>query len=104
MTLDIAAYTAGVTQTSRSIRVVTLAVLSVMVAGVLLATRWAVVSDAGVASAVAVVVWGYTLLSAVPLVVVMRRLDRGATGAEVDSSQGTGATVYPFPTFHAKVS
>jgi hypothetical protein len=104
MTLDIAADTAGATQTSRSIRVVTLAVLSAMVAGVLLATRWAVVSDAGVASAVAVVVWGYTLLSAVPLVVVMRRLDHGVTGVDVEPSQGTGATIYPFPTLHAKVS
>ncbi len=104
MSLDIAADAAGVTQASRSIRAVTLTVLSVMVAGVLLATRWAVVSDASVASAVAVVVWGYTLLSAVPLVVVMRRLDRGITGVDVEPSQGTGATIYPFPTFHAKVS
>ena len=104
MSLGIAAAAADVTQTSRSIRSVTLAVLSVMVAGVLLATRWAMVSDTTLASAVAVVVGGYTLLSAVPLVVVMRRLDRGATGVEVEPFQGNGAIIYPFPTFHAKVS
>ncbi len=104
MSLDIAADAADVTQTSRSICAVTLAVLSVMVAGVLLATRWALVSDTSAATAVAAAVWGYTLLSAVPLVVVMRRLDRGVTGVGVEPSQGTGATIYPFPTLHAKVS
>lgn len=104
MSLDIAADAADVTQTSRSIRAVTLAVLSVMVAGVLLATRWAMVSDTTVASAVAVLVWAYTLLSGVLLVVVMRRLDRGVTGVQADLSQGSGAIIYPFPTLHAKVS
>lgn len=104
MSLDIAAAAADVTQTSRSIRSVTLAVLSVMVAGALLATRWAMVSDSTVAAGVAVVVSGYALLSGVLLVVVMRRLDRGVTGVEVDLSQGAGAIIYPFPTVHAKVS
>ena len=104
MSLDIAADAADATQTSRSIRVVTFAVLSVMVAGVLLATRWAAASDTGLATAVAVALWGYTLFSAVALVVVMRRLDRGVTGVDVEPSQGIGATIYPFPTFHAKVS
>jgi hypothetical protein len=104
MSLGIAAHAADVTHTSRSIRAVTLTVLSVMAAGVLLATRWAMVSDGTVASAVAVAVWGYTLLSAVPLVVVMRRLDHGVTGVDVEPSQGAGATIYPFPTLHAKVS
>jgi len=104
MSLDAAAADpAAVTHTSRSIRVVTLAVLSVMVAGLLLATRWAWVSDNPLATAVAVVVGCYTVLAAIPLVVVMRRLDRGLTGLEVEP-QGTGATVYPFPTMHAKVS
>ena len=94
---------AAVTHASRSVRLVTAAVVSVMVAGLLLATRWASVSDSTLASAVAVVVWCYTLLAAIPLVIVMRHLDRGVTGVEAEP-HGPGATVYPFPTMHAKVS
>jgi hypothetical protein len=104
MNLDAApAEAVAVTHTSRSIRLVTAAVVSVLVAGLMLATRWASVSDSALATAVAVVVWAYTVLAAIPLVVVMRRLDRGVNGLEVEP-QGTGATVYPFPTMHAKVS
>jgi len=94
---------AAVTHVSRSVWLVTAAVGSVMVAGLLLATRWALVSDSTLASAVAVVVWCYTTLAAIPLVVVMRRLDRGVTGVAAEPL-GSGATVYPFPTMHAKVS
>ncbi len=94
---------AAVTHASRSIRLVAAAVLSVMVAGVLLATRWALVSDSTLASAVAVVVWCYALLAAVPLVIVMWRLYRAISGVEAEP-QHAGATVYPFPTMHAKVS
>ena len=104
MSLDAAsADAAEAKHTSRSIRVVTIAVLSVMVAGLLLATRWAWVSDNPLATAVAVVVGCYSVLAAIPLVVVMRRLDGGVIGLEVEP-QGTGATIYPFPTMHAKVS
>ncbi|MGH3348801.1 MAG: hypothetical protein ACRDO4_17620 [Nocardioides sp.] len=104
MSLDAtSAAAADVTHTSRSIRLVTAAVVSVMVAGLLLATRWAWVSDSTLATAVAVVVWCYTVLAAIPLVVVMRRLDRGVTGVEAESHP-SGATVHPFPTMHAKVS
>jgi hypothetical protein len=94
---------AAATHTSRSIRVVTVAVLSMMAAGLVLAIRWAWASDNPLATAVAVVVGCYTVLAAIPLVVVMRRLDRGVTGSEVEP-QGTGATIYRFPTMHAKVS
>ncbi len=104
MSLDAAsAEAAALTHTSRSIRLVAAAVMSVMVAGLLLATRWAWVSDSPLATAVAVLVWCYSMLAAIPLVVVMRRLDRGVTGAEAER-HGAGATVYPFPTMHAKVS
>ena len=95
MSLDAAsAEAAAVTHASRSIR---------LVAGLLLATRWAMVSDSALASAVAIIAWCYTLLAAVPLAIVMWRLDRGVTGVETEP-QGAGATVYPFPTVHAKVS
>jgi hypothetical protein len=104
MSLDAAsAEAAAVTHASRSIRLVAAAVVSVMVAGLLLATRWAWVSDSTLASAVAVVVWCYAMLATVPLVMVMWRLDRGVTGVEAEP-HGAGATVYPFPTMHAKVS
>ncbi len=103
MSHDPASTEAGVTHTSHSIRVVTAAVLSVMAAGLLLATRWAWASDSSLATTVAVVVWGYTMLAAIPLVVVMRRLDRGVTGMDVEP-EVTGAVVYQFPTVRAKVS
>lgn len=104
MSLDAAsAEAAAVTHASRSIRLVAAAIVSMMAAGLLLATRWAMVSDSALASAVAIIAWCYTLLAAVPLVIVMWRLDRGVTGVETDP-QDAGATVYPFPTVHAKVS